>query len=182
MGRIMVASMSGVSDFLYTVVRRARLGGALALCLPLLGACEERELQGPPPADHGEAPTTDEDPLGARVHALGLTRAPTFAPEEGQTYRGALAAGERQDHAVVLVGTRCYVVAAVATESMENLNITLIDPRGAPIMRDDDEGAEALIGLRHAVCPNVPGAYRVRVEAEAGQGDYVMRVYGQDII
>lgn len=152
------------------------------LILLSLTACEERTLEGPPPADHGEAPDAEEDPLGARMHAFGFERAPVYEPEDGTFFRGNLRRGQVEDYPVTLIGTRCYVAAAVGEDSIESLDMTMVDPNGSPLLRDEDEGNEVLLGLRNSLCPAVPGVYRIRVRVTEGSGDFVVRLYGHDVI
>lgn len=147
-----------------------------------LAACEERVLEGPPPADHGEAPNAEEDPLGARMHAFGYERAPAYEPEEGTFYRGSLREGQVEDYPVTLIGTRCYVAAAVGADTIQALDMTIVDPNGSPLIRDEDEGREVVLGLRNSLCPGVPGVYRIRVRVSEGSGDYVVRLYGHNIL
>ncbi|MEM9864261.1 MAG: hypothetical protein AAF938_21860 [Myxococcota bacterium] len=152
------------------------------LAVALVGsACEKQEIEGPPPADHGPAPDPSDDPLGARLHGYGFERAPAYAPQLS-VFRGELRQGQVADHSVVLIGTRCYVVAAVAEEGMADLDVTLIDANGSPLMRDASAEDSAIIGLRSAICPSVPGEYRIRLRARAGGGAYAARLYAQDII
>ena len=161
-----------------TLVRCASLASALLLSW----GCGERTIEGPPPADHGERPDQNTDPLAARVHDLGMERIPSYAPEGDAPIRGELAEGRYQDYPFVLVGTRCYVAVAAGGEGVEELDITLINPHGAPMLRDEDTGRDAAFGLRHAVCPDVPGSYEIRVRMTRGSGEYALRMYGDDRI
>ena len=154
----------------------------LLAVLLTLTACEERTLEGPPPADHGEAPSAEEDPLGARIHAFAYERAAVYEPEAGTLFRGSLRQGQVEDYPVTLLGTRCYVAVAVGAESIESLDMTMVDPNGSPLLRDEDEGNEVVLGLRNSLCPAVPGVYRIRIRVSDGSGDFVVRLYGHDIV
>jgi len=157
-----------------------RVMRALAVLLLLLGfACDEAEVvEERPPPDHGEVPS---DPLGARLHALGLERVRRLAPE-GMIRRGTLRAGEVEEHTHVLLGTHCYSMIAVGSEGVEELDLVLRDPAGAPVMHDTDDGDVATLGITTSVCPMEPGMYSIRVRMFRGEGDYAMKVWSHQII
>ena len=158
-------------------VHGAWLGVVLSLALVGLQGCDasEKAPSQEPPVDHGEAPT---DPLGARVHAIGLERVGRYTPAEIM-HRGELDHGQVSQHPEVLLGTHCYVVIAVGDDSLRELAITVLDPTGAPVLQDPTRGPEAIVGLRSALCPPTPGEYKIRLRAYAGEGGYAVRVYGQ---
>lgn len=151
------------------------------LFLPMLLAlgCERKEVE-VYRADQGEAPEASEDPLGARLHALGATHAPGYTPEEVGPFRGELRRGEVEDHSVVFRGARCYVAFGVGGDGVENLDITIVNANGAGFMRDGTDDDEPIVGLRHSVCPEVAGSYRVRVRMARGDGAYAVKLYGRD--
>ena len=144
-------------------------------------ACEERVPTERPLADHGPVPDPSEDPLGARLYALGKELIPRHEPV-GVVLRGTLRQGEVEDHPVVLVGTHCYAAVGVGSEGVEDLDLLLIDPNGAAVMHDSDQGAEATIGVREQICPATPGMFEVRVRMFRGEGDYAVRVYQYQVL
>ncbi len=144
-------------------------------------ACGERVPKERPPADHGPAPDPGEDPLGARLHAMGQRLIPRHEPM-GVVLRGSLRQGEIEDHPVVLVGTHCYAVLGVASEGVQDLDLLLIDPNGAAVMHDTDAGGEASIGVREQICPATPGSFKVRVRVFRGEGDYAVRVFRYQVL
>lgn len=152
---------------------------SLLLSLLVALGCETEEVE-VFRADQGEAPEASEDPLGARLFALGAAHAPAYTPEEVGPFRGELRRGEVEDHSVVFRGIRCYVAFGVGGEGVEDLDITIVDSNGSPIMRDGTEDDEPVVGLRHGICPDVPGTYRVRVRMARGAGAYAVKLYGQD--
>lgn len=150
----------------------------LFLLLFVLG-CETEEVE-VYRADQGEAPEASEDPLGARLYALGATHAPAYTPEQVGPFRGELRRGEVEDHSIVFRGIRCYVAFGVGGEGVEDLDITIVDSNGSPIMRDGTDDDEPVVGLRHGICPDVPASYRIRVRMARGAGAYAVKLYGQD--
>ena len=85
-------------------------------------------------------------------------------------------------HPEVLLGTHCYVVVGVASEGLEELSLSILDPGGAPILQSPTRGEEVTIGLRDALCPIEPGIYKIRARAYRGEGDYAIRVYSQQAL
>jgi len=126
--------------------------------------------------DHGPGPDPATDPLGARLHARVIERA-SLHEEVGEPLRGTLREGRIATHPLLLVGTWCYLILAEAAPSVEELDLVLIDEQGAPILRDDEQGHEASLGLTHPVCPYEPGMHRLQVKATRGEGEYVVRVF-----
>lgn len=149
--------------------------------IALLAACEQDAPEVVPPADpidHGEAPDPASDPLGARIHALGLERVERYEPSE-VIHRGTLNHGQARAHPEVMLGTYCYVVVAVSDESLTELSLTVLDPGGAPLLQSPTRGREVMVGLRDALCPVEPGIYKIRARSYAGDGDYAIRLYQQ---
>ncbi|MAQ14491.1 MAG: hypothetical protein CMN30_06805 [Sandaracinus sp.] len=165
-------------------MRAALSGLALVLAFALALGCETEEPEVVPPADpvdHGEAPDPGTDPLGARIHAIGLERLQRYTPGEA-VHRGELRRGQALAHPEVLLGTHCYVVVGVASEGLEELSLSILDPGGAPILQSPTRGEEVTIGLRDALCPIEPGIYKIRARAYRGEGDYAIRVYSQQAL
>jgi hypothetical protein len=161
------------------MARTARIALVLLGC-GFLGCDQEppEEVPAADPADHGEAPDPDEDPLGARIHAIGLDRIERYEPSE-VVHRGSLRAGQVRNHPEVMLGTSCYVVIGVSEDSLEELSLSILDPGGAPILQSPARGTEVTIGLRDALCPVEPGVYKIRARSYKGDGDYAIRVYAQ---
>lgn len=160
-----------------------RLLLVLALGLCAFGCSEQEEprrLELPEP-DHGPAPDATEDPLGARLHAFGLEHARTLTPDE-IIVRGELRQGEVESSPHMLLGTHCYSFVAVGSEGVEDLDVLLVDPAGAPVMHDEDQSRDATIGLAQSICPIEPGMYRVRVRMFRGSGSYALKGFSHQII
>lgn len=153
----------------------------LPVLLLVIAACEQEAPEVVPPAEpvsHGEAPDPETDPLGARIHAIGLDRVERYEPSE-VVHRGTLRHGQAAAHPEVLVGTYCYVVVGVSDESLTELSLTVLDPSGAPLLQSPSRGREVTVGLRDALCPVEPGIYKIRARSYAGDGDYAIRLYRQ---
>lgn len=149
--------------------------------LTLLLGCEQEAPEVVPPADpidHGEAPDPESDPLGARIHAIGLERVERYEPSE-IIHRGTLRHGQARAHPEVMLGTYCYVVLGVSDEALTELSLTVLDPGGAPLLQSPSRGREVSVGLRDALCPVEPGVYKIRARSYAGTGDYAIRLYRQ---
>lgn len=146
-----------------------------------MAGCGERVPNERPPADHGPAPNAAEDPLGATLHGWGQEVIPRHEPE-GIVLRGRLRRGEVEDHPVVLIGTHCYTFLGVASDGVQDLDLLLLDPNGAAVMHDTDEGQRASLGVREQVCPATPGAYEIRVRVFSGEGEYAVRMYKYQVI
>lgn len=147
----------------------------------LLVACEQEAPEVVPPAapvDHGEAPDPATDPLGARIHAVGLERVERYEPSE-TIHRGSLRHGQARAHPEVMLGTYCYVVVGVSDDALTELSLTVLDPGGAPLLQSPGRGREVTVGLRDALCPVEPGVYKIRARSYAGEGEYAIRLYRQ---
>ena len=156
---------------------------ALLLCVAFGCDASEPEVPAAPAelVDHGEAPDPATDPLGARIHALGLERVARYEPGE-LIHRGQLSRGQAGAHPEVMLGTYCYVFFGVSEESLQELSLSVLDPAGAPILQSPTRGREVSVGLRDALCPAEPGIYKIRARAYRGEGEYAIRVYRQQAL
>lgn len=91
----------------------------------------------------------------------------------GQQSNGELAAGGTQDYQVQLEGGRCYAILAVGDNSVQDLDLHLLDQRGREVDRDIATDARPTV----RVCPTASGTYTMRVEMASGQGAYVYAPY-----
>ena len=155
----------------------------LVLCAHALacGTNGERGRAERPPADHGTRPDPTSEPLAAQVYDWGKEALPRMAPEP-TVIRGELSAGQVQEHPIVLLGTHCYTLLGVAGSEVEELDLLLVNPAGSVVFQDVDEGRRATLGLHEQICPDGAGQFEVRVRVFAGEGSYVVKLYGYQVI
>jgi hypothetical protein len=145
------------------------------------GTNGERGRAERPPADHGPRPDPASDPIGVEVHDWGKEALPRMTPEPVEI-RGELGAGEVQEYPVVLLGTHCYSFLGVAGDGVTELDLLLVNPNGSVVFHDVDEGRRAALGLREQICPDGAAQFEVRVRVFAGEGPFVVKVYGYQVI
>lgn len=135
-------------------------------------ACGPAELEGPPPAEHGERPS---DALMARAYDLGKERGEVYEFEtEGEL---VLSEGETRNEPWMVLGGRCYVIAAASDGS--ELSFSVLGAENAPLAQDADDGPDAFVGSPHAICPQRPAQFRLRFRLAEGSGRIVYRIYGR---
>lgn len=76
--------------------------------------------------------------------------------------------------------SRCIRALAVATPSVEALELELLDDANHSYGIDARAGTFAMVGVDGVVCLKSPGRYRARVRARRGSGDVSVRVYQAD--
>lgn len=130
--------------------------------------------------DHGEPPDPAADPLGARVHALGLERVRRYTPLE--SHSGTLGEGEVLSHDIAVEGTYCYAILAVGAETITNLDLVALDPAGRAFQHDPEQSNIATLGLGRRFCLDGGALVRVRVRAFRGQGEYALKVYRHRVL
>jgi hypothetical protein len=96
---------------------------------------------------------------------------------DGPLLEGDLAQGERGDHLLVLVPGHCYRVVGAGESSLQDLDLALFDPTGAPVTEDPGQDRYPVIGVHSGVCPSQPGSFRLQATAYVGQGKYALRLY-----
>jgi hypothetical protein len=116
------------------------------------------------------APPTDALGALAKRYAAGLIA-------EGPVLEGDLAQGARSDHLLVLVPGHCYRVVGAGEPSLQDLDLALFDPTGAPVTEDPGQDRYPVIGVQGGVCPSQPGSFRLQAHAYVGQGKYALRLY-----
>lgn len=158
------------------------IGSATWLAATIAASCTPepsqavQELQGIPlSAEAAPLPDLLAPPLAAldvlaKRYAAGLV-------VDGPAVEGELAAGERRDHLIVMRSGACYRVVAAGEASLEDLDLALFDPTGAPITEDPGKDRYPVIGLQGGVCPAQAGSFRLQAHAYVGQGKYALRVY-----
>ena len=135
-----------------------------------------QELQGTPlNAESAPLPDPLAPPLSAldalaKRYAAGLSA-------DGPAMEGELAAGERRDHLLVLRSGACYRVLGAAEGSLEDLDLALFDPAGAPVAEDPGQDRYPVLGVQSGVCPAQAGSFRLQAHAYVGQGKYAVRVF-----
>ncbi len=160
-------------------MRRAVLG--VFFFVLACGTNGERGRAERPPADHGPRPDPTTDALGAALHDWGKEALPRMAPEPIEI-RGELGQGEVQEHVVVLLGTHCYTFLGLADEGVTELDLLLVNPAGSVVFQDVDEGRRASLGLNEQICPDGAAQFEVRVRVFSGEGNYVVKAYGYQVI
>lgn len=108
-----------------------------------------------------------------RLEALRARYAPT-ARALGAVAGARLAPGERHSQPVALLAGRCYAVAAVGADTVEDLDLTLIDEHETRLVRDLGVDAEPVL---ERFCPERGGAFRVVVEPYQGAGEVWWQVF-----
>ncbi|MBZ0115501.1 MAG: hypothetical protein K8H88_00805 [Sandaracinaceae bacterium] len=74
---------------------------------------------------------------------------------------------------VDLEGNKCYAILAVGDASVRNLDLRLLDARGAEVDRDDGPDARPTV----RVCPRTSGHYTMQVRMTQGSGAFVYAPY-----
>jgi hypothetical protein len=116
------------------------------------------------------APPADALVALAKRYASGLIA-------DGPLLEGDLDQGERSDHLLVLVPGHCYRVIGAGEASLQDLDLALFDPTGAPVTEDPGQDRYPVIGVQSGVCPSQPGSFRLQANAYVGQGKYALRLY-----
>lgn len=149
-----------------------------ALCVPS-GACDDPTRYVAPVHPMIQASVDLAAPghtLDERVAALS---AGTSAHHEATTdpLTGTLEEGRAAEFQLTLRGTYCYIVAGAGEDTIEELDLELIDDQDVLLLLDRDPSRMATLGIRDAICPMRPAAYRLRVTATRGRGAFEARVY-----
>ncbi len=151
---------------------------ALLLAAPL-SACGEREEAPPPaPPDRGSAPDIATDPAGHRLHGAIVERG-GHAELFGERMTGSLERGEINPQFLILEAPYCYRILGALAEAEADLEMVLIDPNGIPARRDPENGPVATLGLRHGVCADEPGRFRLELRARGASSTYAVQVLRQ---
>lgn len=116
------------------------------------------------------APAGDALDALAKRYAAGLIA-------DGPVLEGDLAQGERRDHLLILTPGHCYRVIGAGEASLQDLDLALFDPTGAPVTEDPGQDRYPVIGIQGGVCPSQPGSFRLQTHAYLGQGKYSLRVF-----
>lgn len=87
-----------------------------------------------------------------------------------------LKSNETVTYEVNLVGEVCYAIVAVGKPSVKDIKVTLINPIGQEIARDEQTGPEAVFVTKK--CPQWDGKYKVKVKMFLGYGEVGMQVFG----
>lgn len=119
------------------------------------------------------AEPTPEHPLERRIHARIATLG---MKPHGAYLHGALEAGGKRDHLLVLQGGRCYRVVAAAGPGVQDLDLVLYDEGGRQLRQDRTTDPEPMLGDKAEICPERGAAFRLQVRAYQGAGPYALRV------
>jgi hypothetical protein len=96
-----------------------------------------------------------EERMAALVAGTSPQHEPTLEPLVGH-----LDAGRAAEFQLTLRGTYCYIVAGAGEDSIEELDLELIDDQDVLLLLDRDPSRMATLGIRDAICPMRPEAYR----------------------
>lgn len=122
-----------------------------------------------PPPDPLAPPLVALEALAKR-YAAGLVA-------DGAAIEGELGQGERSDHLLVLRAGHCYRVVGAAEASLEDLDLALFDPAGAPVTEDPGQDRYPVIGLQSGICLAQAGSFRLQAHAYVGHGKFAIRLY-----
>jgi hypothetical protein len=89
--------------------------------------------------------------------------------------RKSLSPNETAVFDVKLAGEVCYTIVAVGEPSVKEIKVSLINPNGQEIARDDQTGPEAV--LKTAKCPGWDGTYTVKVKMFLGYGKIGVQIF-----
>jgi len=92
-------------------------------------------------------------------------------------FRGTLNTGQHQDYQAVLQSDRCFKIIGVGGAGVTDLDLFLFDPQGTQMQEDTATDAYPVLGLNHAICPDLAGSYRVRVRMFEGGGEFGVQVF-----
>ncbi|MBK7153619.1 MAG: hypothetical protein IPH72_17875 [Sandaracinaceae bacterium] len=155
------------------------LSHGLVAVTSLLAACDDPTRYVPPVHPMVQASETLaapghslEERIAALVAGTSPQHEPTFEPLVGH-----LDAGRAAEFQLTLRGTYCYIMAGAGEDSIEELDLELIDDQDVLLLLDRDPSRMATLGIRDAICPMRPEAYRLRVTATRGQGAFEVRVF-----
>ncbi len=95
---------------------------------------------------------------------------------EGPLLRGVLVEGRWQREQVLLRTGRCYRVLAAASNTVEDLDLMLVDPSGEPVAHDGSVGPVAVLGEQGSLCLADSGLFQLRLKAFSGKGEYRARL------
>jgi hypothetical protein len=135
-----------------------------------------KELTATPLGAESAPPPDPLAPPLAALDALSKRYAAGLIPE-GPAIEGELSQGERRDHLLVLRAGHCYRVIGAAEPSLEDLDLALFDPTGAPVTEDPGQDRYPVIGLQGGVCLAQAGSFRLQTHAYVGHGKFALRVY-----
>lgn len=135
-----------------------------------------QELQATPLAAESAPPPDPLAPLPDALNALQKRYAAGLSAD-GPLLEGELEQGAHRDHLVVLAGGHCYRVLGASEPSLQDLDLALFDPTGAPVAEDPAQDRYPVLGVQGGICPAQAGSFRLQATAYAGAGKYALRVY-----
>ncbi len=138
-------------------------------------ACSESRTKSAANETPAERDPSTNQPLPKQVHAIAARRQEPLKQE--QAFSGRLARDGSSQHSIVLTGTRCYVVIAATNNPGVDLELSLIDPQGVPLVVDQTSSRIARLGFRQPICPLQPAMHRLDVRMRGGEGRFFAQVY-----
>ncbi|MFN7699097.1 MAG: hypothetical protein ACK6CU_04700 [Deltaproteobacteria bacterium] len=127
-------------------------------------------------AEAGPAPVLSESVGGGLSENFALLDADMRArgyETLGQSQGGQLASGTQQDFPIELEDDRCYALLAVGDGGVRGLTLSLVDPSGQVVDRDDADGSRPTV----RACTTQSGRYLLRVAMQNGQGNFLAGAY-----
>ena len=168
-----------VPPLLRRLFRFRQPGGLLLLALALSAGCEDPTRYVAPVHPMVQASLDLAAPGHSLDERIAAFEAGRSAHHEATTdpLVGTLEAGRAAEFQLTLRGTYCYIVVGAGEDSIEELDLELIDDQDVLVLLDRDPSRMATLGIRDAICPTFPAAYRLRVTATRGHGAFQARVY-----
>jgi hypothetical protein len=118
------------------------------------------------------ASTRETDGLDPKYVAVHNALAATGLAEIGPIRRGPVAVG-RDARLPIELAAQCTTVVVMGTEGVKDLDVTLLDPGGAPAGHDASHEAQAAV----RACIESAGTFTLIVKAGSGSGEYVLATW-----
>ena len=108
-----------------------------------------------------------------QLHAqFGMGRAAVTA-----VVRGNLQEGDENAFEVKVAAGRCYTVIAVANPSVKDIDVVIVDRKGAEVQRDASRAGFAVVSAPR--CPRGDGQVTVRIRAASGSGQFGAQLFSE---
>lgn len=160
------------------------LVGSLALASSGCGRRRARAAAPPPPAPSTGAYVVAGAYEGAATDYVSqhmAVRYQQYAPDmtpSSYLQHGYLYEGQEEQFSTVFEVGYCYRVIGVSGETMQDLDLFIVDENGNSIAADTGVENFAVLGMgRDTLCPQWTGAFYVTSRAYRGYGDYGVQVF-----
>ena len=113
------------------------------------------------------------------MHYLASSHLPSGARPLGAPFAGQFTAGQVLEQKVQLTLGKCYTVVGMGLPPITELDLFFLEEDGEePIIRDDTNGAQAVLGSRSACFkPAKTGSVTLRLQVVQGQGVAAAQVF-----